>query len=173
MTQNKLSANSNLLEEDQNLNLSKKESSQVTPLPMQYLGAKNRISKWILNEISNNFSDIEFFLDLFAGTGSVSVEAIQRGYTVYANDMQPYTYPILSTLFEKPKPNLINLIAKINELDNKNSLLGSGRFGFSNLLDEEDAIFEGFLKKEIPWEEYAEFCAATKLEDGRKNERVS
>lgn len=61
MAEEKISGQAKLIKKIPNINLMSSRSSQQTPLPMQYLGAKNRISKWILNEIDTNFSNIKFF----------------------------------------------------------------------------------------------------------------
>ena len=52
---------------------------EASPLPMQYLGSKKRISKWIINEIKEFFPKSSNFLDLFAGTGAVGIEALRYG----------------------------------------------------------------------------------------------
>jgi adenine-specific DNA methylase len=57
---------------------------------MQYLGSKARISGWILDQVEKRFPESETFVDLFAGTGSVSLAARERRYRLVLNDLQPY-----------------------------------------------------------------------------------
>lgn len=133
-----------------------------SPLPMQYLGSKSRISQWIGDRIFEHFPGTNHIVDLFAGSGVVSIDAITRGATVTANDIQPYAYCVLKALFVSHRQNLHNLIEYLESLDVKKELLAGGRNDFDNMLDLEDHYLND-TSSDFNWKEYAKFCDNTVL----------
>src|SRR5688572_18298769 len=97
---------------ENNSNFTLVDFAPINPLPMQYLGSKGRISRWIIGAISKTLPQAKTIVDLFSGTGVVSLEAFSQGYQVILNDIQPYSYAILSSLFDKPKSGLLELAIK-------------------------------------------------------------
>lgn len=135
---------------------------KLSPLPMQYLGSKDRIAQWIGDRIFEHFPDTNHIIDLFAGSGVVSIDAIARGATVTANDIQPYSYCVLKALFTSHRHNLKDLIEHLRTLDAEKELLAGGRHEFRNLLCIEDHfMYDGHA--DFNWREYAEFCKNTEV----------
>lgn len=140
------------------------------PLPMQYLGSKARISAWLLDQIQNEYSDAKIFIDLFAGTGSVSLAANEKGYQLCINDIQPYSYVIQRSLFQEPRDGLLKLTRDVDLLKSDKYLLGSGRSEDQELLEEERAHFRDAATSGWNWESYREFCETTSLVRGLPGE---
>lgn len=132
------------------------------PLPMQYLGSKGRISKWIIGNLSKELPNSKNLVDLFAGTGSVSLEAINQGYNVILNDIQPYSYALLSSLFEKPKVGLPETVSVLQSFINKKSnLLRRSRKQLSDHLLLEDEFIKSLNNQKFNWKRYKKFCDST------------
>jgi len=93
--------------------------SNKTPLAMQYLGGKGRIVNEILEGIKSNFGVLPSFIDLFAGSGVVSYYAQQRGYTVFANDIQPYSSTVLNSLLKCSTAGIDDIINILNKVKDK------------------------------------------------------
>lgn len=135
------------------------EFSLSSPLPMQYLGSKGRISRWIINTISKDLPNANTIIDLFAGTGAVSLEALHQGYGVIANDVQPYSFAILNSLFYAPKRGIKNVAQDLNKFVTKRSVLLKGqRRKLEEALIAEDKFFSSFSKGELDWRKYKKFC---------------
>lgn len=140
-----------------------------SPLYMQYLGGKGRIADWVLQAAQSEFMDAERFVDLFAGTGVVSLKAQRAGFRVLANDLQPYSATVLRSLLRDSRHGLLRLADEIEELLDYDRLLAGGREDSRVLLEKEQ---EHFAQSESPtwdWESYADFCEATELIDGGRD----
>lgn len=140
------------------------------PLPMQYLGSKSRISSWMLDQIQDRFPMAVKFVDPFAGTGSVSIEANARGYQLYANDLQPYSSVILKSIFQASRDDLHDIAEDILKLKLDSFLLASGRSDATSLLTDERIQFERAKSFGWKWEDYRDFCEETNLVQGSQDE---
>jgi adenine-specific DNA-methyltransferase len=132
------------------------------PLRMQYLGSKARISDWILHEIKKCLPDTDSFIDAFAGTGVVGAAAAKCGYRLYANDIQPYSYCILQSMFAQPTKGLNKAIADLNSIANSSiaSIFGPN---ISEYAEEEDRFFSEFRDGKLNWKKYKAFCEQTPI----------
>lgn len=134
----------------------------VNPLPMQYLGAKGRISKWIISSIEEELPKLKVFVDLFAGTGAVSLEAVAEGYKVILNDIQPYSYALLNSIFERPKIGLKKPIEELQKITSKKRFLLKGsRNKLADALSQEEFFIDSLKQKKFNWKKYKDFCEAT------------
>lgn len=131
------------------------------PLPMQYLGSKLRISKWILDEIEGYFGKNERFIDLMSGTGAVAHEANLRGYKITANDIQPYSYIVLKSVFKDEKTNLSRLLSDFADYFKDDSVLLRGREHCTNNLAIERQFQTDLLAGKLDWQKYKKFCTET------------
>jgi adenine-specific DNA-methyltransferase len=141
------------------------------PLPMQYLGSKLRISKWILDEIEANFGKKQRFIDLMSGTGAVAYEAALRGYQIIANDIQPYSYIVLKSVFQDSKAGIPQLINNLMEYMDNEAVLLKGRQHATNDLKEELWFQEELIKGHIDWRRYHAFCERTAKDPGSSTKR--
>lgn len=134
------------------------------PLPMQYLGSKLRIATWILNEIEKEFGKRDRFIDLMSGTGAVAHEANLRGYKIVANDIQPYSFIVLRSVFLEGKEGLDVLIDTLKTgLDTDVDLL-KGREGLAEKLNIEEKFKASLHEGHFDWEKYKQFCQTTHSE---------
>ena len=139
-----------------------KDFDPTSPLPMQYLGAKGRISRWIISAISTDLPEASTFVDLFAGTGAVSIEAAAQGYKVILNDIQPYSYGVLTSVFEKPRDGLVKVSSDLQQfLSKKSNLLKGSRKKLKDYLKEEDAFIDSLKSQKFNWKKYKNFCDST------------
>lgn len=136
-------------------------SPKSSPLPMQYLGSKSRISGWIISEIKNSFPNCNKLFDLFSGTGTIALAAKNAGYEVGANDFELYSYSLIESLLATPREGIETLVTSILEIKEENRLLANGRKGFKQLFLEEKNFFSDQL--EISWKNYKAFCESTPL----------
>jgi adenine-specific DNA-methyltransferase len=83
-----------------------KESTHFIYQPMiTYIGNKRKLIPWIINiieEISKEFNRSLTILDAFAGSGVVSRALMPFCNTLYANDMEYYSYIQLKCFLETP-----------------------------------------------------------------------
>ena len=128
-----------------------------SPLPLQYLGSKQRISSWLLDEIQQRFPESSTFVDLMSGTGSVALEAHRRGMTVFVNDLQPYSHRILQATFTLPRTGLAELSEEI-KAELRDDALTRGRGWAADLLQTEDAFVASLARGDFDWEAYRRFC---------------
>lgn len=149
---------------------SSSQNSIENPIPMQYLGSKTRIASWILDRIQARFSNLDLFVDIFAGTGSVSLEAKKRGYKIIANDLQPYSALVLKSLLVTSRENLANISRDIIRLKSDNNLLDEAREVVLDLLLKERSQFENSRKLGWDWNQYRLFCEETELIEGSKDD---
>lgn len=138
----------------------------VNPLPMQYLGSKSRISRWIVNNISQKLPHATTFFDLFSGTGAVALEAASHGYEIVTNDLQPYSYAILKSTFKTRKTGISALLPKVSALKETAILLKGKRNKLRKHLLQEDEFFASWESNKFDWKKYKKFCETTpRLED--------
>jgi len=138
----------------------------TNPLPMQYLGAKGRIADWIISCVSKDLPNTNVFVDLFAGTGTVSLFAASYNYKIIANDLQPYSSNILDALFQYPRNNVNRIIKKVSLLSAEQLLLTNGRKYASKMLTIEKKFFSSSKTKSFDWKSYKKFCDNTPLISG-------
>ncbi len=143
---------------------------EKSPLPMQYLGAKTRIAKQLLERISYEFPKTRILVDLFAGTGVVSLTADRFGYRVIANDLQRYAYVVLSSLLCHPRAEAGQLSKDLLLVGQENSLLADGRSAFENELRLEREFVSAYNRRALNWEEYMLFCENTNVISGGADE---
>ncbi|AKB85363.1 DNA adenine methylase [Methanococcoides methylutens] len=141
-----------------------------SPLPMQYLGSKTRISNWVVSNIKDSFPSSTTLIDLFGGSGSISFSALKYDYTLYINDVQPYSYIILKSIFSESRDGLKELANDILKLKDEKYLLRNSRSDARNLLEKETILFNKHQDKSLDWVEYKEFCETTPLLSGNKEE---
>jgi len=142
----------------------------TNPLPMQYLGSKARIAKWIIAQIHNKFPNLTSLVDLFAGTGSVSLLAKEQGYKLHINDIQPYAAVVLKSIFREHRDGLNEIVTELKMLKEDEFLLASGRCDAEKLLREEREHFVLSKHHQWAWEEYRDFCESTHLVGGNQAE---
>lgn len=134
-------------------------AASESPLPMQYLGSKQRISGWLLDEITGRFPGMGTFVDLMSGSGAVANEAIARGLRIVANDLQPYSHSILESMFVLDRSGLAGLIDRIVSAPTDDDELTRGRARFTELLVAEDAFKTERRAGRLDWKAYQQFCA--------------
>jgi len=85
---------------------------------LNYIGCKNTLYKTLLNVCKENINDIEdkTFMDLFAGTGVVGFNMMDKFKSCNANDLEYYSYIINYSLL---KCTYTENIRKIIEICNK------------------------------------------------------
>ncbi|VEU74634.1 Modification methylase FokI [Mycoplasmopsis citelli] len=104
---------------------------------MNYIGSKNSLLSFIddsIKEITNyKDSDSWVFTDLFAGTGVVGNFYKKKGWTVYSNDFQTYSYIVnkhyIENNSEKIDASLFEYLNNLNEVEGfiyQNYCYGSG-----------------------------------------------
>lgn len=64
---------------------------------VKMIGSKKKLSKQIEDYISTKIGKNLRVIDAMAGAGNVSIALKKAGHTVLANDIRPFTLPILST----------------------------------------------------------------------------
>ncbi|MGZ4857682.1 MAG: DNA adenine methylase [Methanobacteriaceae archaeon] len=139
------------------------------PLPMQYMGGKGRIVEGILDGLQLNFSEASKLVDLFAGSGVVSFQAMARGYQVYANDIQPYSSAILSSMLVHPIRDINNLIDILsNVTDDK--FFKNDRSNYLADYFAEKSFITALNEDRLDWYKYQEFCESVKLCNGLKQD---
>lgn len=126
------------------------------PLRMQYLGSKARFSSWILHEVGKSLPNTDYFVDAFAGTGVVGAAAARNGYKLYANDIQPYSYCILQSMFAQPTAGLSRAIADVDSIGN--IPIASLCPSIAQYGAEETDFFSQFRNGNLDWQGYREFC---------------
>ena len=141
-----------------------------SPFPMQYLGGKGRISSWIIQNIREFFPACNNFLELFAGTGIVSLLAQRAGYNIALNDCEPYSYVLLKGIFGSTSAGLKVACDTLSEIDNTKFLLKSGREFLRACLKKEERFFFAATTQTFQWKEYQEFCQKTPIIMGDKDE---
>jgi len=151
------------LQEPSLLSTSTSRTDYTNPLPMQYLGSKARITDWLMDAIDQEFPKCDTFFDLFSGTGSVSLEAAARGYYIVANDIQPYSYAILKSLFFLPKGRIKNLIPRLEALKAEKKILKGSRCFLKTYLKKEDDFLKQVFAKSFKWKTYKKFCDGTPI----------
>ncbi len=86
----------------------------------RYIGSKAKLTDWIMDLIDKETENIETFVDIFAGTASVSNQAIQKYNRVIINDILHANNIIYKGFFEAGKWNenkLNDIITNYNTLN--------------------------------------------------------
>ncbi|HOJ50217.1 MAG TPA: DNA adenine methylase [Spirochaetota bacterium] len=90
-----------------------------------YIGNKRRLLNFIESVILKLEPEYKGFLDLFAGSSSVSRLAKKMGFSVYSNDWEFYSYVINKAYIEIDKNNLDLIFKDYGGIDNVLNLLNS------------------------------------------------
>jgi adenine-specific DNA-methyltransferase len=121
----------------------------------RYIGNKYKLSKWIFEIIEKESSSFNTFVDLFAGTASLSAVAIKKYNNIIINDFLYSNYAIYNGFFlneEYDEVKLNKLAKKYNSLDIKEDNYFSINFGgkyFSN----KSAKLIGYIREDIEKED--------------------
>ncbi len=86
----------------------------------RYIGSKAKLTEWIMNLIDEETENIGTFVDIFAGTASISNQAIKKYNRVIINDILNANNVIYKGFFEKgewSKNKLNDIITSYNTLD--------------------------------------------------------
>ncbi len=86
----------------------------------RYIGSKAKLTEWIMNLIDEETENIGTFVDIFAGTASISNQAIRKYNHVIINDILNANNVIYKGFFEKgewSKNKLNDIITNYNTLD--------------------------------------------------------
>lgn len=93
------------------------------PIPIEsrrYIGSKAKLTEWIMNLIDKETENINTFVDIFAGTASVSNQTIQKYNQVIINDILYANNVIYKGFLKKgkwDKAKLNDIITNYNRLD--------------------------------------------------------
>lgn len=128
------------------------------PLPMQYLGSKQRIAGWIIEEISRKFPETSNIVDIMSGSGAIAHEANMRGWNVHANDIQPYSHRVLKSAFVTPRGELEEVIEWFEHGSLNERILDGDRARAGEALLQEDNFIVKASTGEFNWLDYSKFC---------------
>jgi hypothetical protein len=98
-------------------------SNSISLESRRYIGNKTKLTDWIFNTIEKECSDVQSFCDIFAGTGTVSKQAIKRYNKVFINDFLYSNNIIYKAFFgkglwdEEKLGNIINYYNSLNPND--------------------------------------------------------
>lgn len=137
------------------------------PLPMQYMGGKGRIVHDIIGGISSSFGDVSRFIDLFAGSGVVSFQAMLKGYKVSANDIQPYSSTVLSSMLVHSTDGIDNLIEGLTNITD-DQIFGNSRTNYLADYFTEKSFIIDLDADRFDWKKYQNFCESVILSSGKK-----
>jgi len=100
---------------------------------MDYIGSKEKLNKWIFENIELYFSKKQWkkllFLDACSGSGSVSKYAIRNNFKVISNDLFKFSSAIVSG-YSSIKNSNLSIVKK--HINNINKLKGIEGFFFNN-----------------------------------------
>jgi adenine-specific DNA-methyltransferase len=108
---------------------------------LNYIGCKKSLCPTLLNLIQSSIPNLHerSFFDLFAGTGIVSYTLNPYVFSVSANDLEYYSFVILSAILKSTyTPNIQNIISSLNSLTPVPGLVytyyseNAGRLFFTN-----------------------------------------
>lgn len=88
----------------------------------RYIGSKAKLLPWIFDTIQKETTNIKSFCDIFAGTGVVANEAIQKFDSIIVNDILFSNQVIYKAFWSKGKANkrkIQGLISNFNAIDAK------------------------------------------------------
>jgi adenine-specific DNA-methyltransferase len=100
-----------------------REFVHVKPISLEsrrYIGNKAKLADWIMGLINENTENVQTFADIFAGTASVSNQALRKYRRVIINDTLYSNHVIYKGFFgtgKWSKNKLNNFIATYNNLD--------------------------------------------------------
>ncbi|CAK2091703.1 adenine-specific DNA-methyltransferase [Vibrio crassostreae] len=143
-----------------------KTSVKQIPLPMQYLGGKGRIVDNILGGVNEHFKGTETFVDLFSGSGVVAFNALNQGYKVVANDIQPYSSAVLSSLMASNYGGIKELISYLSNVTD-DLLFSKCRGEYIEDYFVEKSFVSSLTSDRFSWTDYKSFCEDVELYDGR------
>lgn len=89
----------------------------------RYIGSKTKLIDWIMDIISKEAPNAQTFCDVFAGTGTVSSQAISRYREIIVNDFLYSNHVIYNGFFANgvwDKVKLEKIIAEYNQLKAEN-----------------------------------------------------
>nr|WP_245192367.1 DNA adenine methylase [Arthrobacter pigmenti] len=125
---------------------------------MQYLGSKQRIASWVVDEIAKAFPGTENMVDLMSGSGAIAHEASMRGWNIHANDIQPYSHQVLRSAFETPREELQEIVEWLEEGALDGMILCGDRSRAEAALLEEDQFTANAYEGTFDWRDYSQFC---------------
>ncbi|MDR1975017.1 MAG: DNA adenine methylase [Bacteroidales bacterium] len=119
----------------------------------RYIGSKAKLTDWIMDLIDSETKNVNTFADIFAGTASVSNQAILRYNKVIINDILHSNNIIYKGFFEAGKWNeskLNNIITRYNTLnpDNLEENYFSKNFG-GKFYEHNIAKTIGYIRQDI------------------------
>ncbi len=132
---------------------------------MQYMGGKGRIVGNILNGVEAQFKDLSHFVDLFSGSGVVAFHAQMRGYKVSANDIQPYSSAVLSSLLTHSRTDIESLVHSLQAISD-DKLFHKSRSIYLADYFKEKSFITALNDNRFIWEDYRDFCESTELCNG-------
>lgn len=125
---------------------------------MQYLGSKQRIAGWIVDEIDQAFPETTHLVDLMSGSGAISHEANMRGWDLHVNDIQPYSHRVLKSAFGISRDGIEKAIEWLRSDELNETILSGARASACDALALEDKYVADALAGDFDWREYAAFC---------------
>jgi adenine-specific DNA-methyltransferase len=140
----------------QNFERINKANNNMTNIKLEsrrYIGNKNKLLDWIKENINNNTKNCNSFLDLFAGTASVT-KAFSKSYKkIFVNDTLYSNQIIYKAFFEVGifnEKKLEDILAYYNqiEIQNLEENYFSENFG-GKFFDEENAKLIGYIREDI------------------------
>lgn len=125
---------------------------------INYQGSKANIIEFIKSGIQEYTFDNDTILDLFSGSGAVAL-ALNDNYTVYANDVEPYSATLSTAILNSPRITskkielfenevLINKKKLIEQEDLDDSILKERQYTQNENLNE---LLELYHKHETVW----------------------
>ena len=100
---------------------------------LNYPGSKKRLLDFIYNNTLKYIDKNKYVLDIFSGTGCVAEMYKNKGFKVYANDVENYAYNISGTLLKKKyRINLKKIEANYKKNKEKLSLM------YKSMLEDEN-----------------------------------
>lgn len=126
---------------------------------MQYLGSKARIADWITDTILWEFPNRSRIHDVMAGSGAISYAAHQRGLRIFSNDIQPYSYVVLSSTFVQSREGISNTIEYLKSSEFDKFLQSGARKAYLQLANQERELLRNNASP-LNRQAYVDFASA-------------
>lgn len=121
---------------------------------MDYIGSKLKLNKWIFDIIDKEKKDEKIFFDACCGSGIVSQYAVQKGYSIIANDLMSFSSSIVNGSIGLTKPQIKKAHQYIDDINNLNGIDGY--------------FFNNFSDKSLPPRLYFTYQNARKIDAARQ-----